>query len=82
MYSDNSAIGYCAIIDYSVSEFGKVVLHESGGHAFANFWMSIPPPKGAITEESRDSLLSKGTIGAGSQCRYHFRPCTIQWSLC
>ena len=83
MYSDNSAIGYCAIIDYSVSEFGKVVLHESGGHAFGKLLDEYTSSgKGAITEESRDSFIKqRDNWGWGANVDITSDPATIQWSF-
>ncbi len=83
MYSDDSAIGYCAIIGYSVSEFGKVVLHESGGHAFGKLLDEYTSSgAGAITEEAKASFTNqKNNWGWGANVDITSDPAAIQWSF-
>ncbi len=83
MYSDNAAIGYCAMIANSVYEFGKVVLHESGGHAFGKLLDEYTSSgHGAITEEAKAEFnQQRNSWGWGANVDITSDPATIQWSF-
>ena len=83
MYSDNAAIGYCAMIANSVYEFGKVVLHESGGHAFGKLLDEYTSSgHGAITEEAKTEFnQQRNSWGWGANVDITSDPATIQWSF-
>ncbi len=83
MYSDNSAISYCALMGNSESNFWKVVQHESGGHGFGKLLDEYTSSgSGHITDEKRASFIQQRDIyGWGANVDVTSDPAAIQWSF-
>ena len=81
MYYDNAAIVYCPIIEYSESEFAKVLVHESGGHGFGKLLDEYAYSGSIPADEKNEFIYQRDNLGWGANVDVTSNPEQIQWSF-